>query len=72
MVKQKRQGMEGQGTAIKRYGNSTALRVVLRSACFSRKKRQETGTDTEKLRRQQNTTDSGAVLFLIRKGPLGG
>ena len=27
--------------------------------------------DTKKLRRKQNTTDSGAVLFLIRKGPLG-
>ena len=53
------------------YGNSKTLRIVLRSAGFSRKKRQENGTDIEKLRRQQNTTDSGAVLFLVRKGPLG-
>ena len=55
----------------KRYGNSETLRIVLRSAPCSRKERQENGTDTEKLRRQQNTTDSGAVLFLVRKGPLG-
>ena len=54
----------------KRYGNSKTLRIVLRSACFSGKKRQEIGTDTGKLRRQQNT-DSSAVLFLVRKGPLG-
>ena len=38
---------------------------------FSRKKRQENGTDTEKLRRWQNSTNSCAVLFLVRKGPLG-
>ena len=52
----------------KRYGNSKTLRIVLRSASFSRKKRQENGTDTEKLRRQQNTADLSAVLFLVRKG----
>ena len=44
---------------------------MLRSACFSRKKRQEDGADSKKLRRQQNTTDSGAVLFLVRRGPFG-
>ena len=33
--------------------------------------RQENSTDGEKLRRKENTTDSGAVLFLVRKGPLG-
>ena len=49
------------------YGKSKTLRRVLRSACFSRKKRQENGTESKKLR----TTDSGAVLFLVRKGPLG-
>ena len=30
------------------------------------------GQDTEKLRWWQNTTDSSAVLVLVRKGPLGG
>ena len=35
----------------KRNGKSKTLRVVLRSACFSRKKRQENGTDSKKLRR---------------------
>ena len=30
-----------------RYGNSKTLRRVLRSACFSRKERQENGTDSE-------------------------
>ena len=54
-----------------RYGSSKTLRRVLRSACFSRRKRQKNGTDSEKLRQQQNTTDSGTVLFLVRKGPLG-
>ena len=37
----------------------------------SRHKRQENGTESERLRRWQNTTDSRAVLFLVRKGPLG-
>ena len=55
----------------KRYGNSKTLQRVLRSACFSRKKKQENGTESEKLRQEQNTTDSGAVLFLVQKGPLG-
>ena len=32
--------------------------------------RQENGTDGEKLRRWQNTTNSSAVAFLVRKGPL--
>ena len=54
-----------------RYGRSKTLRRGLRSACFSRKKRQENGTDTEKLRRLQNSTDSSAILFLVQKGPLG-
>ena len=30
-----------------RYGNSKTLRIVLRSACFSRKKRQENGADSK-------------------------
>ena len=38
---------------------------------FSGEKRQENGTGTEKLRRLQNTTDSSAILLLVRKGPLG-
>ena len=50
---------------------SKTLRRGLRSACFPRKKRQENGTDTEKLRWWQNSTDLSAVLFLVRKGPLG-
>ena len=55
-----------------RYGRSKTLRRGVRNACFSRGKRQENGTESEKLRRQQNTTDSSAVLFLVQKGPLGG
>ena len=35
----------------KRYGNSKTLRRLLRSACFSRKERQENGPDSKKLRR---------------------
>ena len=35
------------------------------------KKRQENGTESEKLRPEQNNTDSSAVLFLVPKGPLG-
>ena len=54
-----------------RYGRSKALWKGLRNACFCRQKRQENGTESEQLRRQQNTTDSNAVLFLVRKGPLG-
>ena len=34
----------------KRYGNSKTLRMVLRSACFSREKWQENGTDSKTLR----------------------
>ena len=50
-------------TAIKkRYGNSNTLRRVLRSACFSRKKRQENGMDSQ--------NDGGSKIFLVRKGPL--
>ena len=57
------------GTDVgKRYREGSE---VMRSACFSRKKRQENGTDPEKLRRWQNSMDSSAVLFLVRKGPLG-
>ena len=53
-----------------RYGRSKTLWRGLRSACFSRKRSQENGADTEKLRWWQNGTDSSAVLFLVRKGPL--
>ena len=53
----------------KRYGEGSEM------LNFSReKKRQENGKDIEKLRRRQNTTaatDSSAVVFLVRKGPLG-
>ena len=35
----------------KRYGNSKTLRIVLRSACFSMKKRQKNGMDSKRLRR---------------------
>ena len=53
-----------------RYRCGKTLRRGLRSACFSRKKMQENGTDTEKLQwRQQHNMDSSAVLFLVRKGP---
>ena len=55
-----------------RCGNSKTLRTGLRDACFSMQKRQENGTESEKLRQQQNATDSSDVLFLVRKGPLGG
>ena len=34
----------------KRSGKSKTLRIVLRSACFSKKKRQENGTDAKRLR----------------------
>ena len=44
----------------------------LRNACSSREERQENGPDSEKVRLQQNTTDSSAVVLLVRKGPLGG
>ena len=50
------------GTDItKRYGEGSEMSVFLG----------ENGTDNEKLRRKQNTTDSSAVPFLVRKGPLG-
>ena len=55
-----------------RYGHSKTPRRGLRNACFSRENRQENGTENEQLRRKQNTTDSSAVVFLVRKGPLGG
>ena len=55
------------GTDVaKRYGEGSEVLVF-----SSRKKRQENGTDTKKLRWWQNSTDSRAVLFLVRKGPLG-
>ena len=57
------------GTGTK-FGTDVAKRHGLRSACFSRKRRQENGTDTDKLRRWQNSTDSSAISFLVRKGPL--
>ena len=38
---------------------------------FSRQKKHENGTESEKRRRSQKTTDSSAVLFLVWKGPLG-
>ena len=54
------------GTDVaKRYGEGSEV------PCFSRQKWQENGIKSEKLRREQNTTDSSAVLFLVRKGPLG-
>ena len=39
--------------------------------CFPKEKGQENGTDSKTLRPWQKTTDSSAVLFLVRKGPLG-
>ena len=54
-----------------RHGRGKTQRRGLINACFSKQKRQENGTESEKLRRWQNTTDSSAVLFLVRKGPLG-
>ena len=70
VVKIVRRGNFGTGSKFgtdvaKRYGEGSEVLV------FSRKKRQENGTDPEKLRRWQNSTDSSAVLFLVRKGPLG-
>ena len=47
------------------------LRRGLESACFPSEKWQENGADSEKLRRLRNTADSGSVVFLVRKGPLG-
>ena len=44
---------------------------MLRSACFLGKRGRITVPIVKKLRRLQNTTASGAVLFLVRKGPLG-
>ena len=50
------------------YGRSKTLRKGLRNGCFSKEKRQENGAESEKLLRWQNTTDSSAVLYLVRKG----
>ena len=53
------------GTDVaKRNGEGSEVLV------FSRKKRQENGMDTERLRWWQNSMDSSAVPFLVRKGPL--
>ena len=63
--------MESKFTTARklRYGSSKTLRRVLRSASFSLgKKRQKTVLTVENY---GGTTDSGAVLFLVRKGPLG-
>ena len=55
-----------------RYDNSSkTARRVLRNACLSRRERQDNGTDSEKLR-WAHTTASSAVLFLVRRGRLGG
>ena len=43
--------------AAERYGKGSEMLV------FSRQNWQENGTESEKLRRQQTTTDSSAVLF---------
>ena len=53
----------GMGKEI-RYGG----RKTLRKLVFQRKKQQENGTDSKTLRPWQNTTDSSAVAFLVRKG----
>ena len=49
-----------------RYGEGSEVLVSLG------KRGRENGTDTEKLRRWQNSTASSAVLVLVRKGPLCG
>ena len=54
------------GTDVaKRYGEGSEVHV------FLGKRDRKRCADTEKLRRWQNSTDSSAVLFLVRKGPLG-
>ena len=64
-----------KANSLRRDKNATA--ITKRYGWFSEvllflgKKRQENGTGTKILRRQQKTTDSSAVLFLVRKGPLG-
>ena len=58
-------GLNFATEGAKRYGKGSEM------PCFSRERRQENGTETEKLRRWQNIMDSSAVLFLVRKGPLG-
>ena len=53
------------------YLNST-LGFARRCLFFSRQNRQENGTDSEKLRQEQNATDSGAVVFLVHQEALKG
>ena len=53
------------------YGKSKTLRRVLRNTSFYKEKEAGKGTDSDKLRPWQNTTDSSAVVFLVWKGPLG-
>ena len=38
---------------------------------FSRENQQQIATDRVKLRRKPSTADSGSILLLVRKGPLG-
>ena len=47
------------------------LRRGLRNACFSRKKRQENGADTENYGSSKIVRSRAPYLFLVRKGPLG-
>ena len=57
-------------SALEVYKNES-LRRALSYACVSRKKRQGKQYRNWKLRWQQNTTDSSAVVFLVQRGPLG-
>ena len=59
-----------------RYGGSKTLRRALRSAGFSREKRQEkNGTDSEKttaVAKYYGFERRSYIVFLVREGPLGG
>ena len=61
-----KRGKKTVGTDVaKRYREGSQM------LAFLGKRRQEDGTESEKLQRSQHTTDSSAGLFLVRKGPLG-
>ena len=49
----------------KRYGECSEMFVFLMIL------RLKNGTDSKEVRRQQNSTASDAVLFFVRKGPVG-
>ena len=55
----------GTGNKI-RYGDKKTLRRLLRNVCFPKEaeeRKKKNGTDNQKLRPLQNTTDSSTVVF---------